>query len=335
MDKYCRLCWNSEGWRYPTGEAAKIESGNSYVAEKGFGHEEWLFNFEWILDGYRYGFLQPISKFRGKYQNDTFSVLLYTLTPEKQTLIVGRIDNLYVPNNRELNAAFRQIRDRGWLTQMIEDVQKVKGDSSPLENPPPYYIINVRFSPTDVVLFDPMLRVIDDNHKIVRVKRYQPFDWLEGDFPPTSLQPPTIEPDDPRRSENERTRAAQEGTKYNPIHIRLQNKLYESLIQQYGRNNVNYEHNFVDISVTESGVTTFYEIKVENAAKKCIRNSIGQLLEYAHYPNVSKADRFIIVGDAPPINDDSIYLQTIRDRYRLPISYGLFNWDTGRLDQII
>lgn len=126
MNKYCRLCWNSEGWRYPTGEAAKIESGKSYVAEKGFGHEEWLFNFEWILNGYRYGFLQPISKFRGKYQNDTFSVLLYTLTPEKQTLIVGRIDNLYVPNNRELNAAFRQIRDRGWLTQMIEDVQKSK-----------------------------------------------------------------------------------------------------------------------------------------------------------------------------------------------------------------
>lgn len=335
MNKYCRICWNTAGWRHPTGEAAKYETGDSYVTKKGFGHEEWLFNFEWILDGYRYGFLQPIGKFREKYQNDTFSVLLYTLTPEKQTLLVGRIDNLYVPGNRELNSAFRQIRDRGWLTQMIEDVNEVKGDSSVLENTQPENIINVRFSISNVDLFDPMRRVISDDHKIVRVKRYQPFDWEEDDFPLTSLQPPSLEPEDPRRAEKERTRAAQEGTKYDPIHVRLQNKLYESLIQRYGRNNVNYERDFVDISVTDGSRTTFYEVKIENTAKKCIRNSIGQVLEYAHYPNVSKADRFIVVGDAPPSNEDSIYLKTIRDRYGIPISYGLFNWNTGNLDQII
>jgi DNA replication protein DnaC len=117
--------------------------------------------------------------------------------------------------------------------------------------------------------------------------------------------------------------------------VRLQNKLYESLRQQYGHNNVKYENNFVDISVIERGITTFYEIKIENNVKKCLRNSIGQLLEYAHYPNVSKADKFIIVGDAPPIKDDANYLKTIRHKYKLPISYGLFNWDSGNLDQII
>jgi hypothetical protein len=201
MNKYCRICWNSEGWRYPTGEAAKIESGGSYVADYGFGHEEWLFNYEWILNGYRYGFLQPIGRFRIKYLKDTFSVLLYTFTPEKQTLIVGRIDNLYVPDKKESYAAFRQFRDRGWLSQMIDDVQNIGGYSKVLENPGPYDIINVRFSPKDVFVFDPMLLVIDNTHKIVRVKRYQPFDWLEADFPQTSLQPPTIEVNDPRRSE--------------------------------------------------------------------------------------------------------------------------------------
>jgi hypothetical protein len=177
--------------------------------------------------------------------------------------------------------------------------------------------------------------VIDDNHKIVRVKRYQPFDWGEGDFPHISLQPPIPEPEDPRRSEKERTRSAQEGTKYNPIHIRLQNKLYKSLIHQYGQSNVNYEIDFVDISVIDDGLTTFYEIKIENTAKRCIRNSIGQVLEYAHYPNVSKANKFVVVGDIPPSNEDAIYLTTIRNKYNIPISYGFFNWNTGKIDQII
>ena len=43
----------------PTGDAARIETGDSYVARNLFGHEEWIFNFEWIIDGFRYGFLQP------------------------------------------------------------------------------------------------------------------------------------------------------------------------------------------------------------------------------------------------------------------------------------
>ena len=59
--KLCRICWNTEQWRRPSGTAAAIETG-SYVHEHGFGHEEWLFNFEWMIDGHRFAFLQPINK---------------------------------------------------------------------------------------------------------------------------------------------------------------------------------------------------------------------------------------------------------------------------------
>ncbi len=87
MDKYCRICWNTLNWRRPSGEAQRIEMGGSYVSERGFGHEEWLFNFEWLLSGYnpgdqhgyKYSFLQPIGKYREIYIGETFSVLLYTV----------------------------------------------------------------------------------------------------------------------------------------------------------------------------------------------------------------------------------------------------------------
>jgi hypothetical protein len=45
MKKYCRICWNTRYWREPTGEAAIFETAKSYVHEKSFGHEEWLFNY--------------------------------------------------------------------------------------------------------------------------------------------------------------------------------------------------------------------------------------------------------------------------------------------------
>ena len=48
MRKYCRICWNTRNWREPTAEASKLEKGDSYVRSHGFGHEEWLFNFQWV-----------------------------------------------------------------------------------------------------------------------------------------------------------------------------------------------------------------------------------------------------------------------------------------------
>ena len=60
MAKYTvRICWNSKGWVFPLGEAKELEAG-TYVARFGFGHEEWLFNFAWLIDGYHYSFLQPV-----------------------------------------------------------------------------------------------------------------------------------------------------------------------------------------------------------------------------------------------------------------------------------
>jgi len=265
-------------------------------------------------------------------------VLLYTLTPDKATLLVGQIDNLYVPNDDELLWAVDQMRERGWLNQMIEDVKSVGGNSSNLINPVPDEIANVRFRPQDVSLFDPRPRVIGD-HNIVRVKRYQPLNWMDGDYPEIDRRPPDIAPDiplnDPRRSELERTRAAQEESKYDPRHVRLQNRLYVYLKEKFGVNNVAYERDFVDISVYADGITTIYEIKIADTAKKCIRLSIGQILEYAHYPSLSKADKLIIVGDTPPKQEDIDYLNYLRERYQVPLLYGCFNWETGTLDQIV
>ena len=79
--KYARICWNTEKWARPTGDARLLES-DSYVSQNGFGHEEWLFNFDWMLPPFgsgsenlvHYGFTQSLGKFFHKYSGHFLDV---------------------------------------------------------------------------------------------------------------------------------------------------------------------------------------------------------------------------------------------------------------------
>ena len=162
QNKYARVCWNTLGWRIPSGDAIE---GNSYVARHGFGHEEWLFNFEWLINGYRYRFLQPIGKFYEKHAEESCSIQIYTVTPEQQTILVGTINHVYVSGKMELEDVLRITDDKGWLKTMHDYVSRVQGNAAVLSEPSARAIANIRFRPEDVKIFDPMPRVIG-SHKI-------------------------------------------------------------------------------------------------------------------------------------------------------------------------
>lgn len=348
MDKYCRICWNTKNWKQPTGEAQYFETGGSYVAENGFGHEEWLFNFSWLLTNQqftgnthcRYGFLQPIGKYYNKYMRNTFSALLYTRSPEGKNLLVAQINNLYVPDEQELTWALSQIVANGWVSSMQSELDSLGIDYTPLINPNPRDIANVRFSLDDVTFFDPRT-VVDPNHKISKSSRYHPFNWddpIPQNFVPQNLATPPInqtDDDDPTRSEEGRTRAAVEATIYDPRHVKLQNTLYRKLCYLYGQSNVQYEADFVDLILNNNQVTIFIEIKTYLSAKRCIREAIGQLLEYSHYPRLSKAHELLVVGDAKPTCEDRSYLAFLRRNYNLPIKYSRWSWSQNDLEPSI
>lgn len=58
------------------------------------------------------------------------------------------------------------------------------------------------------------------------------------------------------------------------------------LCEKYGYENVSFEHRIggkkIDIVLRDNNSFVFYEIKSNNSAKACIRDAIGQLLEYAY-----------------------------------------------------
>ncbi len=344
MNKYCRICWNTRNWRLPSGDARHWETGESYVAEHGFGHEEWLFNFEWLLSGYepddrreyRYGFLQPIGKYRSAYVGQTFSILLYTVDPGRSTKAVALINDAYVPHKDELSWVLQRTREQGWLDLMRRHLRDLGISDKPLLAPSPPSVANIRFAPQDVRFFDPMITLAPP-HKATSIYRYQPLDWDDGFQPPVSASKTQLLPEydaevDTRdRSEKERRRAPQSETVYDPHHSMLQNRLRAALRARYGTNAVRMEKESVDLRLLEPGRVTFIEVKMERTAKRCIRSALGQLVEYAHYPNLRKADVLLVVGDAPASDTDAAYLRFLRDTYRLPIHYARWSWERGEL----
>lgn len=329
-NKYCRICWNTNGWRKPSGATA--ESSNSYVAKNGFGHEEWLFNYEWCLNGRKYAFLQPINKYRDTFEGHTFSAALYTRN-DSHTLLVATISAVYVPTLDELRHAFGEMNGHGWVDQMRQDITAIDGQLGDLENPTPNLVINIRFKPTDVTLYDPM-RVFPKDHKVSTTHRYQAYDWDDPDLPVVDHSViPNV--DDPRRSELLRLRAAQQATTVDPKHVRLQNQLYHSLSKRYGIDAVSYEQDFVDLKVRTSNVRIYFEIKTDSSAKICLRNGIGQLLEYSMYPEEERADQLVVVGDAPVTTDDIAYLNHLRSRCSIPVFYAQFNWETRDIGSLL
>ena len=325
-NKYCRICWNTNGWRKPSDTAH--ESKGSFYASNSFGFEEWLFNYEWCLNGYKYAFLQPINKNFDSYRDQTFSAALYTKT-DSHTLLVAKVSAIYVPKLDELRDVFDKMEARGWVEQMRDDVEAIGGQTSGLENLTPHQVSNVRFKPADVTIYDPM-PVFPKDHTVSKNHRYQAYNWDGIDLPGVTHDNDTDIPD-PTHSEEAYLRAAQQATQVDPKHKRLQNRLYCALCKQYGADAVQYEQDFVDLKVTGPDGDTFFEIKTDSSAKRCIRNAIGQLLEYSCYPAAERANRLVVVGDASASSDDIKYLGYLRSRYSIPISYAQFDWEAGNV----
>jgi hypothetical protein len=106
----------------------------------------------------------------------------------------------------------------------------------------------------------------------------------------------------------------------------LQNALYHRLVSKYGKRNVRTEQpsgvgTQIDIVVRRKDKYWFYEIKTALTPRACLREAIGQLLEYAFWPGVQEPSRFIVLGENPIDRDGREYLRRLRNRFSLPIAY--------------
>ena len=107
-------------------------------------------------------------------------------------------------------------------------------------------------------------------------------------------------------------------------HRALQDKLKHEL-QRDGAE-VGTEHHdgkggYIDLVARQDGALQFYEIKTDTSPRLALRNAIGQLLEYAYWPDPVKPARLVVVGASPLDAEADEYLCNLRAQTGLSISY--------------
>ena len=329
MEKIARLCWNTNEWRRPSGRKGKSKDNGVYENEMGFGHEEWLLDDSMIMpDGYHYGFLQPMNVKSNIHHGRVYDIHLYTISPTKQRVYIGCLKNAIGVSAAESKKVFNYYQKKGWVEEMKNDVLHVGGTISGFT---PVFMFNVKFKFEDAELNysnQPILSL-----KSIPSPRYNLMD-KKGTF--------EFERDDEGNIKVLDTsifdRIIEGGKiKIDPLHKKIQNAVAVLLKTHYS--NLQIE-SCTDDSVKQrvdiKGFSKsekewhFFEVKTVSA-KRCIREALGQILEYTHYPNLNLASKLFIVGPEPPDEKDKAYMKLLRERYNLPIWFRWYSFAENKL----
>ncbi len=323
IDRLARIAYNSSGWQHPTGEAGAQESGETYNAQNNFGHEDWLFRAEWVLDGWRYAFIQGLNKGRESYLGQPLNVTLYTIQPDKRRRLVATIYGLESLGDEQANDALKIFRDKGWLKTMQDEVRAIGGKAEALGAPEwAPNVLNVRFRQDGVDPHPPDTFLADDEWLQNR-RRYMLYKLERADR--TRIEQTHVGRRGTQNAPDTNT-LFRRGTKpmsYTPEHARMQTKLLAELQTEYGNEHVWLETDYVDARVETDKELIFFEIKSDLDPRAVIRQALGQILEYAYHPvrEGRRPDRLVIVGRTALAAEDSAYLDRLCKEFTLPLSY--------------
>lgn len=324
---YARICWNTNGWRIPSGDKSKLEQ-HSFVAENGFGYEEWLFNYMWPFKGYNYAFLQPVHRSFHRMKGKTLDLLLWAIDPDKRRVQIGEIKKCEVLTDSESQEAIEHYRKQGRLKQMEEDIVRVGANKSVMTGD--NGLFNIRFRSEHAVQYDDPLPTAIPTDNIAKLKRYSLVlanqSHVDKQWLARMRQGSTSIP-----IAKAYIRPSSQGCTVDPYHPVLQAELMKLLQAQFGKDSVKRETRCVDITVNIGKRKMLIEIKTDVVAKRAIREALGQILEYAYFPLESRdqiqtevTELFIVAPGAA--NDEiSAYLSLLSNKFHIPIRYCSFS----------
>lgn len=332
VNKISRICWNTKRWKFPSGSEGKSVFVNAYEADAGYGHEEWLFDKSRTLEGYHYAFLQPLNLKTDRHINKTYNISLYTVNNLNRRYYVGEIKNVKCITRVESKKIYDIYKERNWLKQMKADVERVGSNCEKFIKTEPEIFFNIKFRFSDVYQQEELVE-IDSNDSNITTNRYK---LLPQE---TVIRIGTVDDEDEtegnKKSTNTRKKIFNSECEYDPYHDQMQNAIYDLLktSKQYDYKRVYIEKGRVDIkAITKENAWHYFELKTDNP-KQSIRKALGQIMEYAYFPDMEKAEKLIIVADEEPNQEVIKYLQYIRKKFNLPLTYRSFNIDTNVLSE--
>lgn len=332
--KIAKICWNDQGWLKPSGQNGKSKDKNSYENIYAFGHEEWLFDFEKIIDGYHYAALQPIGKYQSKYAECFFDILLYTYNSDtKKWYWVGWLNNVQAISEHEAEFVFKTYEKNGWLKEMKNDLKNVDAISSELDSIN-QDTFNIKFYPNDLITFREGLKIFNKKDKISHTR----YTLLNFDKMQTISESITtfniIHNSNDSMNIEKYTRNTKSAKKeYEFIHGKIQDAFFNYLKKYFPNDQISKEASLTGLNRSidifhqkQSGELFIYEIKSGNDLNMSIRASIGQMLEYAYYPDRSDIMKLILVTHMRADQEIKNYIKHLNNVFSLRLGYIGFDY---------
>lgn len=338
-----RICWNTNNWLYPSGKEGKSLQKDSYERLYGYGNEEWLFDFDKLIDGYHYAFLEPVRQASSNEIGEKYDALLWSIdSHSKARYAVANIRNMEIIGEQKAAMILTEYKRRGWLQEMARQVKDIGGDTKTFSRK---IAFNVRFKPECVEILYPA-EIPEGNH-IMQLKRYR-LNHLQPDadniFSSGEITGHIF-------SGGRRSTPVASGTssymrearevQIQHLHREISEGLTAFLTRKYGAINVDQESTIdnrrIDVALKDARGYVFYEIKTYPSLRTSVREALGQLLEYAHYPESHNAHKLIIVTQSTHSNQDKQvvqqYIAQLRKLYKLPIYLCYFDKDKQTLSK--
>lgn len=350
LPKVARLCWNEYNWQRPSGESGKsVSKGHAFEKDKGYGYEEWLFDMDRVIDGVHYGFIQALNK--GNHDGSIYDIHLYAIKrivqkiPESKYYWIGRIKKAKVLTAEESREVLQEYKERGWYDEMRSELQNVDVEDFDFAPVKEDKIFNVAFeaSSSGYVLFDEPIEVENPKSEISAGYHYVLSDLLKNTTSITNSSGVYR-----FKSGHNPTKTGSLNSSYTVtvankvlLHKEIQEHIFKQLAKEYGEERAGTEVSTgngtsIDIVLKDEGnKDIFYEVKTSGNAQKCIREALGQILEYSLYPEKFLCSKMIIVGPSEPNSSVKKYLAHLRDSTKLPVFYQVFNTSTKKLTAVL
>lgn len=309
LKEIARICWNTNGWTYPSGRIGKSKIKDSYEYKYGFGHEKWLFDIAKTIKGYHYGHVQAVASYK---ENQPFDISLVTINDKtRQRYWVGEILDVEPVFNKEAKTILSEYKKKGWYAEMQEQLKDY------IEKIPAGFAFYLR-------KYD-ILKPVDRNEPNVKTNYYTSLYNLKTIFKPEDhfvFQPGSrIE-----ETEIDVPNGPSHRSHISKRHPVIQKVLYDYLVKKYGSGNVGTENSTsigteIDIVTKNGDEYNLYEIKTALDIRLCIREALSQLLEYGLYRTDIKVRNYYIVGSIVLTDDARNYLNALRKKYHIPVNY--------------
>ncbi|TYQ00230.1 hypothetical protein C7447_101840 [Tenacibaculum adriaticum] len=339
-----RLVWNDNNWQFPItrnwNKKWQGKKDKAHHEQFGFGFEEWLFNKRYLIDGSRYGYIRGVASMP-KDISFIDELHLYSIHPiSKQQFIIGVLKNVNIYHEiDEVDEKVVDVFERN-RSLMLKELAEVEADTKllkTLELRP-----NLSFSVEDAIIYQEPILI---NQDVLKIHRFIPR-IIESDLE-LLIEEVDLEIKDPKMKfdegngtgSNSYSQNVSGGKRnVNRTHADITNDLHEYLTQseEYKNFEISTEktrisNNLVDCAAKKGNVYILFEVKTANSVLACIRQALGQIIEYAILDVSLKIEQLIIIGPVTPTECDLTYLQNLKSKLKLPLHYWSYSVEEKNL----